>query len=291
MATRGIRKSTDKRNVRGPTDKENAARGNTPVPVPVAPGELGSVAPLALDAPPGEFLGAGAFGRVWRSGDKVVKVTSLQRANAEIRAHRAVHAHPNLVPLVAYHAVGAQYWLTFEYGGVDLFTWALGDADAGVPGRPCDVRAVCAQARSALDWIHAHGVVHRDVKPENFVYDGARLRLIDFDLAVHVGCADAPRVYAAAGSMMYAAPEVHVGVPYSGARADLWSLGVTAVAVRFGRGIFDSARADDAHFARYAAAVGTMAPSAALARLYGWACGELAPVLDGLLAVDPARRA
>ena len=171
MATRGIRKSTDKRTV---TDKENAARGNAPL-----------VAPLAVDAPPGEFLGAGAFGRVWRSGDKVVKVTSLQRADAEIRAHRAVHAHPNLVSLVAYRAVGAQYWLTFEYGGVDLFTWALGDADAGVPGRPCDVREVCAQARSALDWLHAHGVVHRDVKPENvLVGPFGEVYLADWGIAV-----------------------------------------------------------------------------------------------------------
>jgi len=98
--------------------------------------------------------------------------------------------------------------------------------DTGGPDEPRVLETV-RTLMSALEYAHARGVVHRDVKAENVLFDDAeRPLLADFGIALRRGFG--PRVTAAGlavGSTAYMAPEQARGEDVDG-RADLYSLGV-----------------------------------------------------------------
>jgi len=97
------------------------------------------------------------------------------------------------------------------------------------------VRAILHSLLAALDYAHARGIVHRDVKAENVLFDEAeRPLLADFGIALR---RFGPRVTTAGmavGSTAYMAPEQARGEEVD-ARADLYSVGVLAWEMLTGR--------------------------------------------------------
>ncbi|CAK0800770.1 unnamed protein product [Prorocentrum cordatum] len=80
----------------------------------------------------------------------------------------------------------------------------------------------------AVNYLHTHNIVHRDLKLENFLYEkrgGDHLKLIDFGFS-RIWVADQSTMGIALGSLYYVAPEV-LDKNY-GATCDLWSMGVIA---------------------------------------------------------------
>lgn len=127
----------------------------------------------------------------------------------------------------------AQPFLVEEYvDGIDL-------AEFDGARRACLKRALplwvvadyAAQAAEGLHAAHQSGVVHRDVKPSNlFGYGHGLLKVGDFGIAAASGSEDAPR----AGTASFMAPEQFLGLAVD-RRADVYSLGATAYALRYGR--------------------------------------------------------
>jgi calcium-dependent protein kinase len=91
----------------------------------------------------------------------------------------------------------------------------------------------------AINYLHQHNIVHRDIKLENFLYEDqsedSKLKLIDFGFSrvwhPH------ERLQASCGSIQYVAPEVLRG--NYGSQCDMWSLGVIVYMILSGGPPFD----------------------------------------------------
>lgn len=168
-----------------------------------------------------QTLGTGAEGTAYLARDRadanrrvVVKVARTDRADGAAHVRRiADFRHPNLAGLIhtgrdAQNAPFAVY--TFA-PGTPLIE-AAGDRTRWIPR--------IAHALRGLAFLHARGLVHGDLSPENLrVADDDVVRLIDFGLVRRVG-ADA----ATGGTPPYIAPEARDG-ELAAAASDVFALG------------------------------------------------------------------
>ena len=109
------------------------------------------------------------------------------------------------------------------------------------PERVGRLKDTTLQVCEALAYIHAHGLVHRDVKPSNIMVDEDRqVRLMDFGLAKFLaddtGMTMDGRMV---GTFRYMPPEQILGEPLDG-RADLYSLGVILYELLTGQPPFEA---------------------------------------------------
>ncbi|KAI4981307.1 hypothetical protein ZWY2020_021792 [Hordeum vulgare] len=88
-----------------------------------------------------------------------------------------------------------------------------------------EAAGLAAQLASVLAACHRRGVAHRDVKPDNLLFDAATgaLKLADFGSAEWFG--DGRPMSGLVGTPYYVAPEVVAGREY-GEKVDVWSAGV-----------------------------------------------------------------
>jgi serine/threonine-protein kinase len=193
-----------------------------------------------------EELGRGGMAIVYRARDvnlgRIVALKILapqlasddsfrQRFIQESRAAAAVD-HPHIIPVFEAGKADGELFIAMRYVSTgDVRT--LLDAHGALPVERA--ATIVAQVASALDAAHAHGLVHRDVKPANMLLaesaDGStdHVYLSDFGLSKQ---SLAPTGLTATGQFLgtldYIAPEQIEGRPVDG-RADLYALACATV--------------------------------------------------------------
>jgi len=183
-------------------------------------------------------VGGGRYSEVFEGIDmvnmdrciiKVLKPVAAKKIKREIKILRNWTGGPNVVALfdVVRDPSAKFHSLVMEY--VDGVEWK-----ALYPHlTELDIKYYIFQLLRALDFIHSHGVVHRDVKPGNVMIDhrNRKLRLIDWGLAefYHPETDYHIRV----GSRYYKAPELLVGYKLYDYSLDLWSVGCMLASMMF----------------------------------------------------------
>ncbi len=112
--------------------------------------------------------------------------------------------------------------------------------------RTAPAARVAVEVLDALQHAHAHGIAHRDIKPDNIVLSPEGAVLVDLGIAraiAHSGDDRVTRSGFVVGTEEYMSPEQAAGVPDVDGRTDLYSLGVVLFECLAGRPPFSSASA------------------------------------------------
>ncbi len=198
------------------------------------------------------LLGSGGMAQVYYGWDVrldrpvAIKVIDMRYRGNPAYAQRFVQEsrtvaawrHENIIQI--YHAdeEDGLYYFVMEYiDGFDLSQWMDNYRSTGELMPAHAVLKVGWAVANALDYAHARGVVHRDVKPSNVLAarDG-RIVLADFGLAMDVDQGSFGEVL---GSPRYVAPEQARRSSDAIPQSDLYSLGVLLYEMLTGKPPFD----------------------------------------------------
>ncbi|HEY8133618.1 MAG TPA: protein kinase [Thermoanaerobaculia bacterium] len=187
-------------------------------------------------------LGKGAMGVVYLAKDpligRLVALKTIRRSQGDddetkefqqrfIREAQAagILNHPAIVTV---HDIGqdepsATSFIAMEYVEGNNLKEILAQ------GRPLsfdEIGDIIAQVADALDFAHAKGIVHRDVKPANIILvEGNRAKITDFGIAKIASGGNLTTTGQFLGTPNYMAPEQIRGAPVDG-RTDIFSLGI-----------------------------------------------------------------
>jgi eukaryotic-like serine/threonine-protein kinase len=244
-------------------------------------------------------LGGGGMGTVYlaRNPD-LPRSEALKVLNPELSSDKDFRArfireaevasaldHPNIVSIHQRGEFEGQLWIAMQF--VDGT-----DANAAVKaGTMTPARAVhiLSEVAKALDYAHQHGVVHRDVKPANFLLSGPigpdeRVLLGDFGIARAFDDTALTDTGSVTATVAYAAPEVLAGQPFDG-RADLYSLACSLFRLLTGRPPYPTANGSAAVIAAH-----LHAPPPKVTDVVPGLSVQMDQVIATAMAKDPSRR-
>lgn len=201
-------------------------------------------------------IGRGGMGIVYRGRDTAlgravaIKTISLgsegtakeaeqlrERLMREAQA-AATLSHPNVVTVYDVGEEGGTAYVVMEFVEGGTLDRVLAEPD--VSRSASDLLKVLEDVAHALDYAHAHGIVHRDVKPANiFIQPDGGVKLGDFGIAKVTWSRTMTETGTVIGSPHYMAPEQLRGERVTG-RSDQFALAAVAYTLLAGRKPFDA---------------------------------------------------
>ena len=252
-----------------------------------------------------EKLGAGGMGEVYLALDtkldrkvaiKVLAPDFIAEENLKKRLVREAQAaakldHPNICAIYDVNEADSLTFIVMQY----IEGETLADKMERKPLGVSSALAITDQAAEGLAEAHAHGIVHRDIKPQNImITPRGQLKILDFGLAKQMRSSDtvdhdAPTATLLSkpglvvGTMPYMSPEQVRGEPLD-ASSDIFSLGVTLYEMLAGKHPFKD---KSAAVTMSRILLGEPIPTE---QFHAQVSGELQALLSKMLSKDKAER-
>jgi len=177
---------------------------------------------------------------------------NIERFRREIQLAAKLQ-HPHIVPVLAAGiSEGLPYYTMPLIEGESLRARLARSGELPVQ----EAAKILRDVLSALSYAHTHGVVHRDIKPDNVLLTDHHAVVADFGVAKALSAATNPgssltSLGVALGTPAYMSPEQAAADPTTDHRADLYAVGAMAYEMLTGQQVF-SARSPQAMLAAHA---------------------------------------
>ncbi len=169
-----------------------------------------------------ELYASGAQSRVWKGLDKITGDCRIIKTGVEIRKE-AILARSLVHPLVAYpYDFGVdpehgQFAVYPEFLGKNSLQWIKNN------GERDHLKHFVAQVAEVLSFLHQHGWLYNDFKPEHFLIHNNSLKVIDLGLCSEMKSLDHSNTFS--GTFPFISPERLNGRPFD-QRSDIFAFGI-----------------------------------------------------------------
>jgi serine/threonine-protein kinase len=197
-------------------------------------------------------LGRGGMAVVYLAQDRrhgrpvALKVLNPELAHAlgAERFEREIHVaarlqHPHILTVLDSGEAAGHLWFTMPFvEGESLRSRLARESQLPVD----EAVRIAREAADALDYAHRHGIVHRDIKPDNILLSDGHALVADFGIARALagGGENLTATGASIGTAAYMSPEQAAGEREVDARSDIYSLAIVLYEMLAGATPFDA---------------------------------------------------
>lgn len=177
----------------------------------------------------GNDISKGTFGKVsyciYNGKECVVKRSNGKKSEPsflnEVRILKYFKNTENVIQVIDSFSRNNLSIIVLENGGMDLLSFLTENII-----EENEKISFTRQIVNGVDAIHDKNISHRDLKLENILTDGYKIKICDFGLAIKISETGSVRPSKMIGSMIYMSPELHNRKTYDTYSADVWATGI-----------------------------------------------------------------